>query len=176
MANFEVGDEIFVYDDPKKEKQWREGIAKVKEDIKELPEGGKHITFYMTDSYMRNFSPNTKIPYKHTIKKIRLKDGVPELKDHNITIRQGRIKTSNAEEIAFLDMKSGFVRARDRKLTAREADKARIDELEEKVKKLMAVEEVKEPEEEKPSKPKTRPMRKARPRKVKSYASPETKG
>ena len=75
---------------------------------------------------------------------------MPVLKSHYISIRQGRVKTSNAEEISFLDMKQGFVRARDRKLTPREMDGARIKELEDKVKELMAgsekkpVEEIKE--------------------------------
>lgn len=138
MATFEVGQEIFQFDDPEREKQWRDGIKKTKEEIASLPEGEKHITFYMTDSYMRNFSPNTKIPYKKTITKIRLKDGVPVLKSHYISVRQGRVKTSNAEEISFLDMKQGFVRARDRKLTPREMNGARIKELEDKVKELMS--------------------------------------
>lgn len=150
MATFEVGQEIFQFDDPEREKQWRDGIKKAKEEIDNFPEGSKHITFYMTDSYMRNFSPNTKIPYKKTITKIRLKDGVPVLKSHYISVRQGRVKTSNAEEISFLDMKQGFVRARDRKLTPREMDGARIKELENQVKELMAgkepVEEIKEEE------------------------------
>ena len=138
MATFDVGQEIFQFDDPEREKQWRDGIKKAKEEIDNLSEGNKHITFYMTDSYMRSFSPNTKIPYKKTIVKIRLKDGVPVLKSHYISVRQGRVKTSNAEEISFLDMKQGFVRARDRKLTPREMDSAKIKELEDKVKELMA--------------------------------------
>ena len=135
MAKFEVGDEIFRYAEPKKKKDWEQRTIKVREEVKNLPEGQRHITFYMTDAYMRSYSANTKIPYKETVVSIR-PDGWRKTKVHNITIQQGRIKTSNAEEIAFLDNLSGFVRAANRKLTDRELDKARIDELEKKLEQL----------------------------------------
>ncbi len=146
MASFEVGDEIFRFADPKKLKEWKSGTIKARADVSKLPEGQRHITFYMTDAHMRNYSANTKIPYKETVVTIR-PDGWRKTKVHSITIQQGRIKTSNAEEIAFLDMIKGFIRAADRKLTPRELDKVTIDELQKKVELLLAKDEkeLKEP-------------------------------
>ncbi len=141
MAKFEVGEDVYTFaNTPTKLKEWKARAVKARVEVENLPEGHKHIVFYMTDAYMRNYSANTTIPYKETVTSIRT-DGWRKTKLHKITIRQGRIKTSNGEEIATLEMMQGFVRAADRELTPREVDKAEIVELQKKLDKFEAKEE-----------------------------------
>jgi hypothetical protein len=140
MVEFHVGQEFLVFEDPDKKEEFYSRVKEVEKELKTLPKGNRYITFYMTRDYKRNFSPNTRILYKEVVRKIDRVDGHPHYKPHFISIRQGRIRTSNPEEIAFLDMKKGFVRAEDRELSPLEKEKMELQRIKEE--KNKAIEEI----------------------------------
>jgi len=97
--------------------------------IKEIISRGsnKTITFFQTKDYKYNFSPNTKIKYKEIIDKIDRNTGRPLYKTKNIVVRLGRVRTSDPEQIAFLDIHEGYKRDSDRELTPLEKEKKAIE-------------------------------------------------
>jgi len=117
-----VGSEQFVWEDEDKVKEFKDRRKKAKGEVKALPDGKKHLTFYLKRGYNTPYSLNTKVLYKRTIKKFRA-NGLPEYKPHYLTIKQGRIITSNSEEIAFMDMSKDFIRESERPLTPLEKER-----------------------------------------------------
>ncbi len=118
-----VGSTKYVWDDEKKVRDYKDRIRRAKAEIKELPEGRKHITFLAKRGYNTPRPLNQRILYKETVVKFRT-DGMVVYKPHLLTVKQGRIVTSNSEEIAFLDMKKDYMRETDRPLTQAEQDRA----------------------------------------------------
>lgn len=176
MANFEIGDEFFVWESmPDKMAKLKKHIEEVKawqkQQIKEFSEKEERleneikqlkevlsatadetereeirdrikalesiidkgadttVTFYMTKDYKYNFSPNTRIKYKEVIDSIDRYTGRPIYKSHYINVHLGRVRTSNPEEIAFLDLHKGYYRESDRELTPLEKEKLELERL-----------------------------------------------
>ena len=122
------GSTKYIWDDKDKIDEYKERIKKAKLEIKRLPEGRKHITFLAKRGYNTPRPLNQRILYKETVANFR-SDGYINWKPHLLSIQQGRIVTSNSEEIAFLDMKKDYMREKDRPLTQTEQDRAKNQEL-----------------------------------------------
>ncbi len=152
-----VGSIKYIWDNEEKVHEYEERIKKAKIEIRNLPKGRRHITFLSKRGYKKtlplldlekfdafmdseikktvNYPLNTKILYKETVVGFRA-DGFVQYKPHSLTIKQGRIVTSNADEIAFLDMNGGYIRETDRPLTQAEQTMKDKIALEKKVAKL----------------------------------------
>jgi hypothetical protein len=151
-----VGSEDFVWDDDDIIAEFKERTDKAKKEIKGLPEGRKHLVFYLKKGYKTPYSINTRVLYKRTVTKFKT-NGMPVFKGHYLTVKQGRIITSNSEEVAFLDMSKDFIRESERPLTPLEKEKQERMKLERELAILKAekgqpkeeAEEDKKPKEEK---------------------------
>jgi len=133
----EIGDEILVFQTEDEYIEFDERKEQAKKEIGLLPQGQKYIIFLMKKNYRESYSPNTKILYKRTVREFDPMKGIPKYKDHNLTFIGGRIKTSNYEEIAFLDMhKKWFIRETERELTPLEKAVKEKDELAKKYEEL----------------------------------------
>ena len=127
-----VGTEDFIWDDEDKIADFIERRKEAKKEVRALPSGGKFITFLTKKGYNTPYSLNTKILYKQSVSKFKA-NGLPVYKPHMLTIKQGRIKTSLSEEIAFLDMSKDYIREADRPLTPIELERKKTRELELKI-------------------------------------------
>ncbi len=101
-------------------------ITGAEKEMKAKPSGEKFVVFYMKKEYAKANRPNTKILYKETVAGFHPLTRMPKYKPHYATILRGTIKTSNYEEIAFLDMHKGFVREKDRELSSIELDRVKV--------------------------------------------------
>ncbi len=120
------GDVQYPFNSPEKVEEF---LAKVKDAEKEMrskPSGEKFIVFYMKKDYAKTNRANTKILYKETVAGFHPLTRMPHYKPHYITILRGNCKTSNYEEIAFLDMMNGFVRENNRELSSIELERVKI--------------------------------------------------
>lgn len=159
----EIGDELLVWDAKAKRDEFDK---KVKEARKEL-EDKKFIVFYVDKKYKWHYKKKPRFLYKQTVTKFRPIEmgGAPVYKDHTVSFtltrsadgkELSRCKTSNPEEIAFLDMKEGIVREEDRELTPYEKQAKELAELKaEKEKMEQELAKSKEEKEEKDAKGKT---------------------
>ena len=127
----EIGDEILPWADTDEEhNEFIERVKKAKEEIKSLPNENRYVTFLMRKSYSATHSQNSKILYKRTVKGFYPATGMPDYKDHFLKFNWGMIRTSNYEEIAFLDMHSmWFVREENKELTSQEKMAKELKEL-----------------------------------------------
>jgi MFS superfamily sulfate permease-like transporter len=141
----EIGDEILVFQTEDEYIEFDERKEQAQKEVRALPQGQRYIIFLMKKNYRESYSPNTKILYKRTVREFDPMKGIPKYKDHNLTFIGGRIKTSNYEEIAFLDMhKKWFIRETERELTPLEKAVKEKDELAKKLEELQKQLEVKE--------------------------------
>lgn len=138
----EIGDDIYVFDTLDKLNEYNERVEKARVEVKE----NGFILFYMEEWYQNMRSPKAKMFYKNTITKFKPMElgGAPVYKPHYVYFvpfrnNEGKLlsrcKTSNAEEVAFLDMKKGVVREVNRELSTIEKMAKKIEELESKVEK-----------------------------------------
>ena len=169
-----IGDEYFVWEDEDKINEFIERREKAKTEIKSLESGKRWILFLLKRGYNTPYSINTRVQYKQTIKKFRT-DGSPIYRPHYLTVNAGRIKTSNSEEIAFLDMSDDFIRETDRPLTQAEKNQMKVIELENKVKALEARRTETEPQVETQAKENIKVDKKVSKKKVKDEVT-KTKG
>jgi DNA gyrase/topoisomerase IV subunit A len=130
-------------------KEFEDRVKGARIEIKALPEGARNITFLMRKEYRNSHSQNPSILYKRSIESFYPASGAPKYKDHFLKFNWGMIRTSNFEEIAFLDMHpKWFVREANRELTKEEKMARQIEELKvEKAKLESQLAEKKEPEE-----------------------------
>jgi len=142
----DYGDEISVFNEKEKVDEWKKRSRKIEEELKNLPEGEKFITFLMKRNYSHSYSLNTKLQYKQTFLGWRTTTvgDLPKFKPHLIHFRLGRVKLYDPEQIAFMDMKEGFIREADRELTPYEKVQKEREELETRVKELESKAEKKE--------------------------------
>jgi len=137
MARYEVGTEIPVFQTQVLIDEWHKRIEEAKEEVKNLPSGAKFITFYLKHSYRGEKKGNIKILYKQTITGRHPVTDTPQYKPHWVSFVKGRLWTSNAEEIAFLDMqRDKFYRASDRELTKEEKIEKENTDLKKQLEKL----------------------------------------
>ncbi len=151
-----VGDVIYAINNVDDYEKYEKKLEAVKKELKELPEGHRTIVFYMTREYRYNFSKNTKILYKRTVIGFHPVRRSPEYKSDFINVTEGRVRTANAEEIAFLDFSKGFVREANRELSpmekerkdlldlkvAKEQLKSEIENIKEQLREQKAVKEI----------------------------------
>lgn len=140
----QIGDEILTWaDNDEYYDIWENKVQSAREELKSLPDGSKSITYLMKKSYKDKHSQNSKILYKRTVKSFDFKTGAPDYKDHMLKFNWGIIKTSNYEEIAYLEMHPEyFVRETNRELTPVEKQAKKIEELEAKLKALTELNQV----------------------------------
>lgn len=142
----EIGDELLPWANTDEEhNEFEERVENAKEEVKALPSGAKSITFIMRKEYRNSHPQNTKILYKRSIISILPKTGAPNYKDHMLTFNWGMIRTSNYEEIAFLDMNNKwFIRETNRELSPTEKLAKENAELKAKLAALVDIEKQKE--------------------------------
>ena len=159
----EIGDEIYVWDTLDKLNEFKDRVKNVREEIKEKG----FVLFYMDSWYQSLRSPKAKMFYKNTITKFKPMElgGAPVYKPHYVYFVPfrnndgkllSRCKTSNSEEIAFLDMKKGIVREDARELTPYEKQIVETQKLKQEV------EDLKKTMEDKKEKPIFDPIAKAK--------------
>jgi hypothetical protein len=127
-----IGDEILPWVNTDEEyNEWEKNVESARAELRELPQGSKSITYLMKKSYKDQHSQNSKILYKKTVKKFDFKTGAPGYKDHVLKFNWGMIRTSNYEEIAYLEIHpQWFVREANRELTPMEKMAKKNAELE----------------------------------------------
>jgi len=142
----EIGDEILPWANTDEEYgEWEKNVESAKTELKELPQGAKSITFLMKKAYSSQHSQNSKILYKKSVNKFDFKTGAPDYKDHMLKFNWGMIRTSQYEEIAYLEMHpQWFVREANRELTPTEKLAKENEELKAKIKALENPRQVKE--------------------------------
>jgi len=168
----EIGDEIYVWDNPEKVEEFKRRTEEAREEIKEKG----RIVFYVAKSYKFHYKRRPSFLYKQTVTGFKPLEmgGAPKYKDHYINFkevlfndgrRMARFITSNPEEVAFLDMKQGIVREEERELSPYEIQilekkklEQRVAELEARLSKNKESEEIKK--EIKQEKKRGRPKRK----------------
>lgn len=144
----EIGDEIYAWNFPEELKEFKERVKKADKEL----EDRKRITFYMEVGYQRSHSPKIKLFYKNTITKFKPMEmgGQPVYKDKYIQFvpyrtNEGellsRCITANPEQVAFLDMKEGFIREEDKPLTPLQKKTLEARKLKEELEKLKGVKE-----------------------------------
>lgn len=145
VKRVEVGDDIYVWDDPRKIDEFLGRVEQARDELYE-----KHrITYYIANSYKYHYKRRPSFLYKQTVTGFRPLElgGMPRLKDHIIQFieavmpdgnRRARCITSNPEVVAFLDMKQGIVREEHRDLTPAEKQQLEKLRLEKKVAELEA--------------------------------------
>jgi hypothetical protein len=118
----QIGDEILPWVKNDEEySNWENKVKEAENELKGLPQGSKSITYLMKKAYKDRFSQNSKILYKKSINKFDYKTGAPDYKDHFLKFNWGIIRTSNYEEIAYLEMHpEWFIREANRELTPQE--------------------------------------------------------
>ena len=128
----QIGDEILPWVNTDEEfDEWEKKVEEVKQELKGLPQGSRNITYLMKKEYKNNYSWNSKILYKKSINRFDFKTGAPDYKDYELKFNWGMKRTSNYEEIAFLEMHpQWFVREANRELTQTEKQAKKIEELE----------------------------------------------
>lgn len=158
----EIGDEIIPWANTDEEhEEFEKRIEEARKEIKTLPEGSKNIAFLMKKAYRDTHSQNSKILYKRSVKGFYPASGSPDYKDHFLKFNWGMIRTSNFEEIAYLDVHPNwFVREANRELTKEEKMAKRIEELESKLEKMESPKE--EPKTESEITPKFDPIEEAK--------------
>ncbi len=124
-----VGDVIYAINNVEDYEKYLSKLDEVKKELKLLTEGHKTIVFYMTREYRYNFSKNTKILYKRVVIGFHPVRRSPEYKSDYINVTEGRVRTANPEEIAFLDFSKGFVREANRELSPMEKERKDIQDL-----------------------------------------------
>ncbi len=141
----EIGDELLPWANTDEEHdEFGERIDMAKDEIRKLPSGAKSITFLMKKEYRNLHSQNTRILYKRTVNAFNPKTGAPDYKDHMLKFNWGMIRTSNYEEIAFLDMHNKwFMREANRELTKEEKLAKENEELKAKLAALTDIEKQK---------------------------------
>ena len=141
----EIGDEILSWANTEEEHdEFEKRVESARKELKALPEGSKSITFLMRKKYRDAHSQNSKILYKRSVRGFYPASGSPDYKDNFLKFNWGMIRTSNFEEIAFLDMHfDWFVREANRELSPMEKMTKEIEELKAKL-------EVKEKPKEEP--------------------------
>jgi len=155
----EIGDEIYVWDTLDKLNEFKDRVKNAREEVKEKG----FILFYMDSWYQNLRSPKAKMFYKNTITKFKPMEmgGAPIYKPHYVYFVPfknndgkllSRCRTSNAEEIAFLDMKKGVVREDSRELSPYEKQIVETQKLK------LEVEELKKTMGDKKDKPKKEPL------------------
>ena len=142
----EIGDELLPWANTDEEHdEFDERVKSAKDEVKALPQGAKSITFIMKKEYKNNHGQHSRILYKRRVNAFNPKTGAPDYKDHNLKFNWGMIRTSNYEEIAFLDMhKKWFIRENNRELTAAEKLAKENEELKAKLAALQDIEKAKE--------------------------------
>ena len=127
-----IGDEILPWAETDEEyNEWEKKVDEAKQELKELPQGSKSITYLMKKAYKGRYSQNSKILYKKSVNKFDFKTGAPDYKDHLLKFNWGMIRTSNYEEIAYLELHpEWFVREANRELTPMEKLAKKNAELE----------------------------------------------
>jgi len=151
----EIGDEIYVWDTLDKLNEFNDKVKNAREEIKEKD----FVLFYMESWYQNLRSPKAKMFYKNTITKFKPMEmgGAPIYKSHYVYFTPfrnndgkllSRCRTSNAEEIAFLDMKKGVVREEARELSPYEKQVAETQKLKQDLEELKKTMEDKKPKEE----------------------------
>jgi hypothetical protein len=121
-----VGDTQYCFNTPEKVEEFLSKVKDAEKEMKGKPSGEKFVVFYMKKDYAKANRPNTKILYKETVASFHPVTRMPRYKPHYITILRGNCKTSNYEEIAFLDMFNGFVREGDRELSSIELERVKV--------------------------------------------------
>lgn len=142
----EIGDEILPWAETDEEyNEWEKQVGDARQELRELPQGSKSITYLMKKSYKDNYSQNSKILYKKSVNKFDFKTGAPDYKDHLLKFNWGMVRTSNYEEIAYLEMHpEWFVREANRELTPMEKLAKKNAELETEINALKNSGQVKE--------------------------------
>ncbi|MBU2061849.1 MAG: hypothetical protein KKH44_08400 [Bacteroidetes bacterium] len=142
----EIGDELLPWANNDEEyEEFESRIETAKNEIKALPPGAKFITFMMRKDYRQSRPQNTRMLYKRSVVSFQPKTGAPVYKDHMLQFIWGMIKTSNYEEIAFLDMHNKwFMREADRELTPAEKLAKENAELKAKLAALQDIDKQKE--------------------------------
>lgn len=141
-----IGDEILPWVNTDEEyDEWEKKVEEARNELKELPQGSKSITYLMKKSYKDRYSQNSKILYKKSVNKFDFKTGAPDYKDHLLKFNWGMIRTSNYEEISYLELHpEWFVREANRELTPTEKLAKENEELKAKLKALENSAQVKE--------------------------------
>ena len=134
----EIGDEILPWANTDEEyNEWEKNVELARNELRELPQGSKSITYLMKKSYSSQHSQNSKILYKKSVNKFDFKTGAPDYKDHLLKFNWGMIRTSNYEEIAYLELHpEWFVREANRELTPMEKMAKENAELKAKINAL----------------------------------------
>jgi len=142
----EIGDELLPWANTDEEHdEFEKRIEGARVEIKALPPGSKSVTFVMRKDYRKSHPQNTRILYKRSVNFFHPKTGAPEYKDHMLQFKWGMIRTSNFEEIAFLDMHNDwFVREANRELSPTEKLSKENAELKAKLAALQDIEKQKE--------------------------------
>lgn len=151
QLKLEYGDEIPTWNTEDKINEWHRRIEEVKKELAELLEGKKYVCFLMRRAYSHSYSLSTKIEYKQTFLGWRHTPvgDLPKYKPHYIYFKLGRAKLYDSEQIAFMDMKKGFIRETDKPLTPYEKIQKEKGDLEVRVRELEAEKEFeKSPKEE----------------------------
>jgi hypothetical protein len=121
-----VGDTQYCFKTNEQVEEFLEKAKAAEKEMRAKPSGEKFVLFYMTKEHARSNRTSTKILYKETVVSFHPLTRNPKYKSHYITILRGTCKTSNNEEIAYLDMKKGFVRERDRELSSIELERVKV--------------------------------------------------
>jgi len=121
------GDVQYPFNSPEKVEEFLGRVKDAEKEMKGKPSGEKFVVFYMKKEYAKANRPNTKILYKETVVGFHPLTRMPHFKPHYITMKLGACRTSNYEEIAFLDMFKGIVREKDRELSSIELE--RVEKL-----------------------------------------------
>jgi len=125
----QVGDIIYAIQKPDEYAKYLEKVKEVATWQKTQASGYKTIVFYMTREYRYNFSKNTKILYKREIVGFHPVRLSPDYKSHFINVTEGRVRTADPEQIAYLDLMKGFVREADRELSPMEKERKDMQDL-----------------------------------------------
>jgi len=138
QLKLEYGDEISVFNEQEQIDEWHKRIKDVAEELTKIPKEKRFIGFLMKRAYSHSYSSNTKLLYKQTFLGWRHTPigDLPKYKPHYIYFRLGRAKLRDSEQIAYMDMKRGFMREADRPLTEFEKLQKEKQELEKKVRDL----------------------------------------
>jgi len=142
----EIGDELLPWANSDEEHdEFEKRIEDVQAELKAMPQGKRFITFIMRSEYRKSRPQNSKILYKRSVSAFNPKTGAPDYKDHTLKFNWGMIRTSNFEEIAFLDMHNDwFIREANRELSATEKLAKENEELKAKLAALQAIDKQKE--------------------------------
>ena len=146
QRKLEIGDELLPWANSDEEHdEFEQRIENARAEVKALPIDRRHITFIMRKEYRDSRPQNSKILYKRSIVAFNPKTGAPDYKDHTLKFNWGMIRTSNYEEIAFLDMHNKwFIREENRELTPTEKLAKENAELKAKLAALQNIEQQKQ--------------------------------